>query len=106
MTLEQAIAYAMAAAEPSRATAEPAITATPHIAADTKPPSPLSPREQEVVRLVAQDLTNREIAERLVITERTAANHIEHILTKLGLRSRLQIALWAKEHGLGTPASG
>ena len=47
-----------------------------------------------------QGLINREIAERLVITQRTVAAHVEHILEKLGFRSRLQIGLWAAHHAL------
>jgi len=57
--------------------------------------SPLSRREQEVVELVRQGLTNRQIAERLFVSERTAENHVQHILTKLGLSNRTQIAAWA-----------
>ncbi len=64
------------------------------------PPSPLTPREREVAALVARGLTNREIAAGLVVTERTAATHIEHILSKLGLRSRAQVAAWAAGQGL------
>jgi DNA-binding NarL/FixJ family response regulator len=44
---------------------------------------------------VAEGLTNRAIAERLVIAERTAQNHVQHILDKLGFASRAQIAVWA-----------
>jgi DNA-binding NarL/FixJ family response regulator len=44
---------------------------------------------------VSQGLTNREVAERLVIAERTAENHVQHILTKLGLSNRSQLAVWA-----------
>ena len=55
-------------------------------------PSPLTPREHEVAELVAQGLTNREIAERLVLSERTAQNHVQHILIKLSLSNRSQIA--------------
>jgi predicted ATPase/class 3 adenylate cyclase/DNA-binding CsgD family transcriptional regulator len=69
------------------------------------PPSPLSPREREVAALVARGLTNRQIAAALVITEGTAANHIAHVLDKLGLESRVQIATWATAHGLGTAAA-
>jgi DNA-binding CsgD family transcriptional regulator len=54
----------------------------------------LSAREAEVARLVAEGLTNRQIAARLVISERTAGNHVAHILTKLGFTSRTQIAGW------------
>jgi adenylate cyclase len=56
--------------------------------------TPLSPREQEVALLVAEGLTNRQIAERLVVTEATAAKHLENILNKLGLSSRTQVAGW------------
>lgn len=52
----------------------------------------LSPREAEVAGLVAEGLTNRQIAARLVISERTAGNHVAHVLTKLGFTSRSQIA--------------
>jgi pimeloyl-ACP methyl ester carboxylesterase/DNA-binding CsgD family transcriptional regulator len=71
--------------------------------ADTEPQpakNPLSPREQEVARLVAQGLTNRQIAERLVVTEGTATLHVKHTLAKLGFRSRTQIAAWAVQRGL------
>jgi len=54
----------------------------------------LSPRELEVAGLVAEGLTNRQIAGRLVISERTAQNHVQHILTKLGFATRSQIATW------------
>jgi DNA-binding CsgD family transcriptional regulator len=54
----------------------------------------LSAREVEVAASVADGLTNREIAARLVISERTAGNHVAHILTKLGFTSRSQIAAW------------
>jgi DNA-binding CsgD family transcriptional regulator len=54
----------------------------------------LSAREDEVARLVAEGLTNREIGQRLFISERTAQNHVQHILTKLDFTSRAQIAAW------------
>jgi DNA-binding CsgD family transcriptional regulator len=60
----------------------------------------LTTREKEVATLVAGGLTNREIAERLVISERTAEGHIEQIRNKLGFRSRAQIAAWAVAEGL------
>jgi len=59
----------------------------------------LTAREQEVAALLAHGLTNRQIAERLVVTERTAAAHVEHILDKLGFASRHQVGAWAAEHG-------
>ena len=62
--------------------------------------SPLSPRELEVARLVGRGLTNKQIGQTLYVSERTAENHVQHILTKLGLRNRSQIAAWASgEHG-------
>ncbi len=54
----------------------------------------LSTREREVLELVAQGLTNREIAERLTISPVTARNHVSRILTKLGLENRTQAATW------------
>jgi DNA-binding CsgD family transcriptional regulator/tetratricopeptide (TPR) repeat protein len=55
----------------------------------------LSGREAEVAALVAEGLTNREIGERLFISQRTAENHVKHILTKLGFTTRSQIAAWS-----------
>ncbi len=63
--------------------------------------NPLSAREREVAVLLACGLSNREIAQQLVVSERTAEAHVAHILTKLGLSTRLQIALWASEHETG-----
>ncbi len=60
----------------------------------------LSPREREVAILIARGRMNREIAEALVISERTAETHVTHVLGKLGFRSRAQVAVWAVEHGL------
>jgi DNA-binding CsgD family transcriptional regulator len=60
----------------------------------------LSPREAEVAALIAQGKTSKEIAEILVITERTADTHAAHIRDKLGLRSRAEIAAWATRQGL------
>jgi DNA-binding CsgD family transcriptional regulator/sugar lactone lactonase YvrE len=61
----------------------------------------LSPREREVADLVAEGLTNREIAERLVISERTAEGHVEQIRNKLGFHSRTQIAGWVERQRVG-----
>jgi non-specific serine/threonine protein kinase len=68
-------------------------------------PGGLTPREREVVALVARGLSNRQIAEALVITESTAIRHISNILVKLGMASRAQIAVWAVSHRLGDPVA-
>jgi DNA-binding CsgD family transcriptional regulator len=60
----------------------------------TSSDDPLSPRERQIAALVADGLSNREIAGRLVISERTAQNHVQHILGKLGFTNRAQIAAW------------
>jgi DNA-binding CsgD family transcriptional regulator len=60
----------------------------------------LTSREREVARLVSQGKSNREIAEALVLSERTVENHVGNILTKLGFDSRAQIAVWTVETGL------
>jgi non-specific serine/threonine protein kinase len=62
--------------------------------------SALSPREYEVASLVASGCSNREIANMLVIAERTAENHVANIRGKLGFKSRSQVAAWAVQHGL------
>jgi DNA-binding NarL/FixJ family response regulator len=56
----------------------------------------LSPREAEVAELVAEGLTNREIAERLVLSTRTVEGHIDRILGKLNFHTRTQLAMWVR----------
>lgn len=63
-------------------------------------PDPLSERELEVLGLIAEGLSNQEIADRLVISERTARNHVGNILSKLHLANRTQAALYAIQKGL------
>jgi HD-GYP domain-containing protein (c-di-GMP phosphodiesterase class II) len=63
-------------------------------------PAGLTPREVEVLRLVSRGLSNREIAERLVISRKTAGSHVEHIYMKLGVSSRAAASLFAVQHGL------
>jgi two-component system nitrate/nitrite response regulator NarL len=74
---------AMAAAEP----ADPIVT--------------LSPREREILRHVARGASNKEIARALDIAETTVKIHVQHILRKLNLSSRVQAAVYAAERGLG-----
>ena len=63
-------------------------------------PASLSDREVEVLRLIARGLSNRAIAERLVISPRTAEHHVQHIYTKIGGSTRAAAAMFAMEHGL------
>ena len=63
-------------------------------------PEPLSPRELEILRLMANGATNREIAAQLVLAEGTVKNHVTNILTKLGVADRTSAAMKAKELGL------
>ncbi len=66
-----------------------------------RPRDRLTRREREVLALVAQGSSNRQIAHTLVVSERTARTHVSAILSKLGLVSRTQAALWAVREGLG-----
>ena len=61
----------------------------------------LTPRQVEVLRLIAKGQSNREVAQHLVISEKTVASHISHIFTKLGVSNRTAAAAYAFEHGLG-----
>jgi DNA-binding NarL/FixJ family response regulator len=60
----------------------------------------LSPRESEILRLVATGVSNKEIADQLVISEGTVKNHLSSILSKLGVKDRLQAVLKAREVGI------
>jgi predicted ATPase/DNA-binding CsgD family transcriptional regulator len=85
MTVDEAIEQALALA-----TGRPAPVGQPHLKAG----SALTAREHEVADLIAEGLSNSEIAERLVISSRTAETHVKHILDKLGFSSRAQVAAW------------
>jgi DNA-binding NarL/FixJ family response regulator len=64
------------------------------------PRQALTRREAEVAALVARGLTNRDVAAQLFLSVRTVEVHVDHILTKLGFRTRTQLAAWAYEEGL------
>ncbi len=93
LDIEAMIAYALE----EEATAPPATEGRAVALAARDPWEPLTKRERDIARLVAEGLPNREIAARLVIAKRTVETHIEHILAKLDFSSRVQIAAWAAE---------
>jgi non-specific serine/threonine protein kinase len=104
MPFEEALAYATAddAGESSPA-ASNARRSPPSRGTAAGRPETLTAREREVVALIAQGFTNRQIAERLVITRPTAERHVANVLGKLALASRAQVAVWAVEHGMASP---
>jgi DNA-binding NarL/FixJ family response regulator len=81
------------------------------VRAPTSAPKPpvalgrLTPRESEVLDLLARGLSNPEICARLVISDATAKTHVARILQKLGLRDRVQVVIYAYEHGVVTPGA-
>ena len=81
---------------PEPAAVAEGVQGTPAAAASPSP-SPLSPREEEVLREIAQGASNKEIARRLDIAETTVKIHVQHILRKLGLSSRVQAAVYASD---------
>jgi ATP/maltotriose-dependent transcriptional regulator MalT len=99
MQTEQAIAYALAEPDAERDAQHLLSSLTPLRAAKEQFGG-LTAREREVAALVAQGSSNREIAEFLVVSERTVGAHISNILSKLEFASRTQIAMWAIAKGL------
>ena len=93
MALDEAVECALVARPRGRAGSSHAPEQRTH-------KSQLTAREREVAALIARGLSNRQIGALLVIAERTATNHVEHILNKLGFHSRTQVAAWATEQRL------
>jgi predicted ATPase/DNA-binding CsgD family transcriptional regulator/Tfp pilus assembly protein PilF len=112
MTVDDAARYALAS-QPGTSPGDPAvpgkaewadharsgaITGRPDPGSSHRTLSPLTPREHEIVLLITQGLSNKEIADELVISPATAARHVANILAKLGFTSRTQVASWASRH--------
>jgi DNA-binding CsgD family transcriptional regulator len=87
MTIDEGVAFA-SDDEPAHKPAPPAKPA---------PDTTLTPRQLEIARLIADGLTNRQIADRLFLSERTVETHITNMLNKLGLNSRIQLSRWITE---------
>ncbi|MBP2328938.1 DNA-binding NarL/FixJ family response regulator [Kibdelosporangium banguiense] len=80
------------------------VSAALSAAEKSTPVDGLTRREREVLRLVARGLSSQDIADVLVLSERTTRTHISHLLTKFGMRSRIQLALWAHTNGFDADA--
>ena len=103
------VAAAVRAATRGEVHLDPAVarrlTASLRAGGSVSPRDLLTDREREILSLVAEGKSNKEIAGELVISERTARTHVSNILSKLDLSSRTQAALWAVREGLAPPPS-
>ncbi|HEX3832696.1 MAG TPA: response regulator transcription factor [Solirubrobacteraceae bacterium] len=101
------VAAAVRAARRGEVHLDPAVarqlTASLRRGPSADPKALLTPREREILVLVAQGKANKEIASELMISERTSRTHVSNVLAKLGLSSRTQAALWAVREGLAAP---
>ena len=98
------VGAAVRAAKHGQVHLDPAVARklTRSLVAPQRTATALTPREREILILVAHGKSNRDIADTLVISERTARTHVSNVLAKLGLASRTQAALWAIREGLVT----
>jgi DNA-binding NarL/FixJ family response regulator len=105
----EAVARGEAALDPAvqrhvvAALSDPAPSAPSHGQPEPELPDGLTPREAEVLALIAAGLTNAEIADRLVVSAATVKSHVNHIFAKAGVRDRAQAVVYAYEHGLAEP---
>jgi DNA-binding NarL/FixJ family response regulator len=100
MSADEAVAFALE----EQPVSAPAPAGTR--ADETAAASPLTRREQQIAELVAEGLSNKDIASRLVIAQRTAEGHVERILVKLGFTSRSQVAAWVAERRAAGASEG
>jgi DNA-binding NarL/FixJ family response regulator len=100
--LHPEIAQKLMSAVATNPTKPTAASAAPAESARTSPGGDLTEREREVLNRIAQGMNNREIAEAMIISEKTVKTHVSNILSKLGLEDRTQAAIWALKHGLGS----
>ena len=87
MARDEAVAYALDEKKAARPAGSPKATSR----------MPLSKRELEIAELVAQGLSNKEIATRVFLSERTIETHVSNILDKLGVNSRVEISTWVAQ---------
>jgi non-specific serine/threonine protein kinase len=93
LSAEDAVRFALRAGDPEAAEASASAR------------SVLTRREQEVAALVARGMTNRQLADQLLVATRTIETHLEHIFAKLGVQTRAEVAAWATRQGLAEPSS-
>jgi DNA-binding NarL/FixJ family response regulator len=101
----EALAAAIRAVHAGGVHLDPAVQARLLSAASGTPPDELTPREAEVLKLIAEGLSNAEIAERLVVSLATVKTHVNRIFAKTGVRDRAQAVRYAYREGLATPPS-
>lgn len=98
MSPHEAVRYAISPADPASSPTEPVNGRGPKAAIPPLAMSVLTAREQQIAMLITRGLSNRAIADELVISPATAARHVANILGKLGLSSRAQVAAWTADH--------
>jgi len=101
--LDPAVQHHVVAALSAAGAGAPAAGAAPGDDGPGELPDGLTPREAEVLALIAEGLTNTEIADRLVVSAATVKSHVNHIFAKAAVRDRAQAVVYAYEHGLAEP---